>query len=168
MNDLIVNSISNTIAAVGISATIVISAAWVIRSIITSMKQRANTRTRAELYNKLFDKFGSAPELVEFLRSDAGLRFIEEQAAEPSQPLMKIMSSIRLGVSLGLVGGGILVVGNLWDRTFGEDIYNMIALVGTVALTAGVGFIIAAAISYKLCKSWGLIPSLKNESVTEH
>jgi hypothetical protein len=168
MNDLIVNSISNTIAAVGISATIVISAAWVIRSIITSMKQRANTRTRAELYNKLFDKFGSAPELVEFLRSDAGLRFIEEQAAEPSQPLMKIMSSIRLGVSLGLVGGGILVVANLWDRTFGEDIYNMIALVGTVALTAGVGFIIAAAISYKLCKSWGLIPSLKNESVTEH
>ena len=50
MNDLIVDCISNTIAAVGISATIVISAAWVIKSIIISMKQRANTRTRAELY----------------------------------------------------------------------------------------------------------------------
>jgi len=161
MDDLSVNSISNTVAAVVIGPTIIVSAAWIIASIIRSIKERANTRTRAEIYNKLIDKFGSAPELVEFLRSDAGLRFIEEQALEPSQPLMKIISSVRLGVSLGLVGGGILVVANLWDRTLGEDLYNMSAIAGTVALTAGAGFIIAAMISYKLCKMWGFMPDIK-------
>ena len=167
MDDLSVNSISNTVSAVVIGATIIVSAAWIITSIMKSIKERANTRTRAEIYNKLIDKFGSAPELVEFLRSDAGLRFIEEQTIEPSQPLMKIMSSVRLGVTLALIGGGTLVVANLWDRTFGEDLYNMIALAGTVALTAGAGFIISAAISYKLCQLWGLMPSIKQEKTNE-
>src|SRR5215813_8638315 len=150
MDDLSVNSISNTVAAVVIGPTIIISTTWIIISILQSIKERANTRTRAEIYNKLIDKFGSAPELVEFLKIDAGSRFIEEQTVEPSQPLMKIMGSIRLGVSLALVGVGTLVVANLWDNTLGRDLFNMIALAGTVALTAGAGFIISAAISYKL------------------
>lgn len=168
MDDLTVNSLLNTVSAVVIGATIIICAAWIITSIVTSMKQRANTRTRTDVYNRLIDKFSSTPELIEFLRSDAGLRFIEEQTVEPSQPLMKIMNSIRLGVSLALVGGGMLVVGNLWDRTLGDDLYTVIALGGTVALTAGAGFIVAAAISYKLCKSWGLMPSVEKGKANDH
>src|SRR5688572_10063727 len=161
MNDLIVNSLLNTVSAVMIGSTIIVCSAWIITTIVTSLRQRANTRTRTEVYNRLIDKFGSAPELVEFLRSDAGLRFIEEQTVEPAQPLTKILSSIRLGVSLALVGLGMLVVGNVWDNALGNDLYVVLALGGTVALTAGAGFIIAAAISYKLCKVWGLIPSIE-------
>ena len=163
MDDLIVNSVMNTVSAVVIGATIIICSAWIITSIVASMRQRANIRTRTEVYNRLIDKFGSAAELVEFLRSDAGLSFIEEQTVEPSQPLTKILSSIRLGVSLALVGLGMLVVGNVWDNALGKDLYIVLGLGGTVALTAGAGFIIAAAISYKLCKTWGLIPSVETE-----
>jgi hypothetical protein len=163
MNDLTVNSVMNTVSAVVIAATIIVSFAWIITSIVTSIRQRANTRTRAEVYNRLIDKFGTAPELVDFLQSNAGLRFIEEQTVEVSQPLSKILGSIRLGVSLALIGGGMLIVANLWDRTLGEDLYIVIALGGTVALTAGAGFVIAAAISYKLCKSCGLIPNVETE-----
>jgi hypothetical protein len=158
MNELAINSLMNTVSAVVIGATIIISIAWIITSIVTSMRQRANTRMRTEVYNRLIDKFSSAPELIEFLRSDAGLRFIEEQTVETSQPLAKILSSIRLGVSLALVGGGMLLVGNFWDRTLGPDLYIVLGVGGTVAVTAGAGFIIAAAISYKLCKMWGLLP----------
>lgn len=167
MDDLTVNSLLNTVSAVVIGATIIICAAWVITSIVTSMRQRANTRTRAEIYNRLIDKFGTAPELVEFFQSDAGLRFIEDQTVEPSQPLTKILNSIRLGVSLALAGGGMLVVANLWDRALGEDLYVVLALGGTVALTAGTGFMIAAAISYKLSKSWGLVPEAKTEKAND-
>ena len=163
MDDLIVNSLMNTVSAVVIGATIIICSAWIITSIVTSMRQRANTRTRTEVYNRLIDKFGSASELIEFLRSDAGLRFIEEQTLGPAQPLTKILSSIRLGVSLALVGLGMLIVGNIWDYALGNDLYVVVALGGTVALTAGAGFIIAAAISYKLCKTWGLIPGIETE-----
>jgi hypothetical protein len=163
MDDLTVNGILNTVSAVVIGSTIIISSAWVITSIVASMRQRANTRTRTEVYNRLIDKFASAPELVEFLKSDAGLRFIEEQAVEPSQPLAKILGSIRLGVSLALVGLGMLLVGNIWSNELGNDLYIVLALGGTVALTAGLGFIIAAAVSYKLCRTWGLIPGVEAE-----
>lgn len=164
MNDLAVNSITNTVSAVVIGSAIIIASAWVITSIVGSMKQRANTRIRAEIYNKLIDKFGSAPELIEFLRSDAGLRLIEEQTVEPSQPLARILSSVRLGVSLSLIGGGMIVVANIWDWTLGQDLWVAIALGGTVALTAGVGFLIAAGISWKLCRRWGLIPNVRRET----
>lgn len=158
MDQLIVNSLLNTVSAVVIGSTIIIASAWVITSIVTSMKQRANTRTRSEVYNRLIDKFGSAPVLIEFLQSDAGLRFIEEQTVEPSQPLVKILGSIRLGTSFGLVGLGMLVFANIWDNALGRETFLTLALGGTVAVTAGAGFIIAAAVSYKLCRMWGLIP----------
>lgn len=151
----------NTISAVVIGSTIIICAAWIITSIVTTLKQRANTRTRAEVFNKLIDKFGTAPEFIEFLRSDAGLRFIEEQTVEYSPMLTKILGSVRFGVSLTLIGGGTLIFANAWDIILGNDIFTIIALAGTVALTAGVGFIIAAAVSYRLCRSWGLIPSIE-------
>jgi len=161
MDPLTANSLFNTVSAVVLSATIIISCAWVITSIVTSMKQRANTRTRADVYNKLIDKFGTSAELIAFLQSDAGLRFIEEQSVEISQPLSKILGSVRLGVSLALTGLGMLVVANTWDMTLGNDMYIVLALGGTVALTAGAGFIIAAAVSYRLCRMWGLIPGAK-------
>jgi len=158
----------NTVSAVVIGSTIIICSAWVITSIVTSIKQRANTRTRTEIYNKLIDKFGAATELIEFLRSDAGLRFIEEHAVEPAQPLVKILNSIRLGVSLALIGAGMLIVGNVWDMTLGQDVWIVLALGGTVAFTAGAGFIIAAVISYKLCKAWGLIPVVETKEAKDH
>jgi hypothetical protein len=167
MNDLTVNSLTNTVSAVVIGSTIIISSAWVITSIVASMRQRANTRVRAEIYHKLIDKFGSAAELIEFFRSDAGLRLIEEQTVEPSQPLARILSSIRLGVSLALIGGGMILVANIWDWTLGQDIWVAIALAGTVALTAGAGFLIAAGISWKLCNMWGLIPNVRRETANE-
>ena len=161
MDDLTVNSVLNTVSAVVIGATIIICCAWVVTSIVRSMKQRANTRTRAEIYNRLVDKFETAPEFIEFLQSDAGLRFIEEQTVETSQPLTTILGSIRLGVSLALIGLGMITVSNIWDNTLGNDLYIVLALGGTVALTAGAGFIISAAISYRICKSWGLMPDVK-------
>jgi len=160
MDNLTANALLNTISAVVIGSTVIICCAWIVTVVVNSMRQRANTRTRLETYNKLIDKFSSAPELIEFLRSDAGLRFIEEQTIEPSQPLTKIMSSIRLGVSLALVGLGTLFVSNTWSGELGNELYTALALAGTIALTAGSGFIIAAAISYKLCKLWGIIPDI--------
>jgi len=162
MNDLIVNSLMNTVSAVVIGSTIIVCMAWVITSIVSSIKQRANTRTRAEVYNRLIDKFGTAAELVDFLKSDAGLRFIEEQAVDESQPMSRVLGSIRLGVSLALIGLGMVAVAELWYREL-SDLYVVIALGGTIALTAGAGFIISAVISYKLLKAWGLLPGLGKE-----
>ena len=110
-------------------------------------------------YEYVFAGYGFMAEDEEFVSAieDAGLRFIEEQSVETSKPLSNVLRTTRLGISLALIGSGTLLVANLWDRTLGENLYVVLALGGTIALTAGTGFLIAAAISYKLCRSLGLI-----------
>ena len=60
------------------------------------------------------------------------------------------------------VAAGMVAVAELWYREL-SDLYVVIALGGTIALTAGAGFIISAVISYKLLKAWGLLPGLGKE-----
>ena len=166
MDPLTVNSVLNTVSAVVIGATIIICSAWIINSIVTSIRQRANTRTRADVYNRLVDKFGTAPEFIQFLQSDAGLKFIEEQTVDVSQPIAKILGSVRLGVTLALTGFGMIVVGNIWSQTLGDELWVVLGLGGTVALTAGAGFIVAAVVSYKLSRALGLIPVVESKKPT--
>jgi len=100
MNDLIVSEILNGITTAVFGVAVIICVAWVAVTVVAALKQRANTRTRAEIYNRLIDKFGTAPEFSAFLQSDAGLKFIEENAVQAAAPLGKILGSMQIGIIL--------------------------------------------------------------------
>ncbi len=157
MNDLIVNEIVSGITSLFFGVTIIICVTWIVINVLSSLKQRANTKTRAEIYSRLIDKFGTAPEFIAFLQSDAGLKFIEENTVQTSVPLTKILTSVQIGIILSLLGFGLLVTGNVFGESLGGDLYIVLTVGGTIGLTIGVGFLISAAISYKLCKSWGIL-----------
>src|SRR3954463_8543251 len=111
MNDLIVQQILSNITITIFGVAIIICIAWIVVTIVTALKQRANTRTRGEIYNRLIDKFGTAPEMVAFLQSEAGRQFIEENALQTISPIGKILASIQRGIVLTLPGAGLLVAG---------------------------------------------------------
>ena len=157
MNELIVNGIVNGITALFFGVTIIICVSWIAINIVKALKQRANTRTRAEIYSRLIDKFGTAPEFIAFLQSDAGLKFIEENAVQTGAPLGKILASLQIGVILTLLGIGVLVLGNIFGSSRGGDLYIALNIGGTAGLMIGVGFLISSAISYRLCKIWGIL-----------
>ena len=157
MNDIIVSEILNSITTAVFGVVIIVCAAWIVVTIVTALKGRANTRTRADIYNRLIDKFGTAPELIAFLQSDAGLKFIEENTVQPAEPLGKILASIRIGVVLTLLGAGLLITGNIFGESLGGDLYIVLTVGGIVGLTIGIGLLISAAISYRLCKAWGIL-----------
>jgi hypothetical protein len=157
MDDLIVNNILNGITALAFGVAIIISVAWIVVNVVTALKQRANTRTRAEIYHRLIDKFGTAPEFIAFLESDAGMKFIEENTVQTSVPLTKILASIQRGIILGLLGAGLLVLGNIFGGSLGGDLYIVLTVSGTIGMMIGLGFLISAGISYKLCKVWGIL-----------
>ncbi len=136
---------------------IIVCAAWIVVTIVTALKGRANTRTRADIYNRLIDKFGTAPELIAFLQSDAGLKFIEENTVQPAEPLGKILASIRIGIVLALLGAGLLITGNIFGESLGGDLYIVLTVGGIVGLMIGIGLLISAAVSYRLCKTWGIL-----------
>ena len=157
MNDIIVSEILNSITTTVFGVVIIVCAAWIVVTIVTALKGRANTRTRADIYNRLIDKFGTAPELIAFLQSDAGLKFIEENTVQPAEPLGKILASIRIGVVLTLLGAGLLITGNIFGESLGGDLYIVLTVGGIVGLMIGIGLLISAAVSYRLCKTWGIL-----------
>lgn len=159
MNDIIVSEILNTVTALVFGVVIIISVVWIAVAVIIALKQRANTRTRAEIYNRLIDKFGTAPEFISFLQSDAGLRFIEENTVQNFAPLGKILASLQIGVVLALLGAGLLVTGNIFGGSLGGDLYIVLTVGGVVGLMIGSGLLISSAISYRLCKAWGIFPA---------
>ena len=159
MNDLIVREIINGVTTLVFGVVIIVCVAWIVAAVVTALKQRANTRTRSEIYNRLIDKFATAPEFIAFLQSDAGLKFIEENAAEPSVPLGRILASVQIGIVLALLGAGLLVTGNIFGGSLGGDLYIVLTVGGVIGLMIGGGLLISAAVSYRLCKAWGILPA---------
>lgn len=147
--------LENLVAAV-FGVVLIICVAWIIINITRTLKQRANTRTRADIYNRLIDKFGTAPEFITFLQSDAGLRFIEENTVEPASPVGRILTSMQIGIVLSLLGLGLLFIAGT-EGSVGHDFYIIVTMIGIVGLMIGVGLLASAYVSQRLCKSWGIL-----------
>lgn len=112
-------------------------------------------RVQAAVQTKLIDRFGSAPELVEFLKSPEGRQFVGDIEQLPRHVAgEQILGGIRKGVTTALLGVGFLCVYMFWD--------NLGMLIpGFILLTLGLGFFISTIISVKLSRSWGLLPPKK-------
>jgi len=154
MDDQTLHHFMEDLSPIVIGITLIIAAAWVITVIVKAFKQKSILQTRAELYNRLLDKFGSANEFAEYLESEIGRQFVEEITVQGAAPTSKILSSIQKGVIMTLIGFGMVVLANLF---FGGDLFNVIAVGGTIALMLGIGFLVSTVITYRLSKSWGLM-----------
>ena len=150
------NGIFENLAMMGLGMTLIICVAWIVTNIVRSLKQRANTRTRADIYNRLIDKFGAAPEFIAFLQSDAGLRFIEENTVEPAAPVGRILTSMQIGIVLSLLGLGLLFIAGT-EGSVGHDFYVITMMIGIVGLMIGIGLLVSAYVSQRLCKAWGIL-----------
>ena len=157
MDDQTLHHFMEDLSPILIGITLIIAAAWVITGIVKAFNQKSILQTRAELYNRLLDKFGSANEFAEYLESDTGRQFVEEITVRSAPPTNKILNSIQRGVILVLAGLGLLVLGNLFDNSLGGDLYIVLVVGGTTGLMLGIGFLISTAITYYLSKSWGLL-----------
>lgn len=137
-----------------VSTTMVIAGAWIISLLIAAFKNRAHLRAQTDLRNRMMEKFSSADEFTLFLKSEAGSVFFENLTSEPATPLNKILSSIKIGTILTLLGIGFFILAAT-SKT--EDAATALYIVCTVTFTVGIGFLVSSAISYRLAKVWGLI-----------
>lgn len=145
------------LSSIIVGVVLIVTAAWVIGTVVRAFRDRANWQTRADLYTRLLDKFGSSAEFVDYLQSDAGRQFFEELPVQVSSTTSRILNSIQRGIILVLLGVGLLILGNIFDKSLGGDLYIVLTVSGTVGLMVGAGFLISTGISYYLSKSWGLL-----------
>jgi heme/copper-type cytochrome/quinol oxidase subunit 3 len=125
----------------------------VLRSYFVNRRLRDNARLWVELQGKVVDRFGSAPEVVRYLESDAGQRMLEGQVTSSASPHARILDAVHTGLLVFLGGIGLQAASAGADA----EVRSILRTVGTVGSILGVGFLASAAISWFLLRRWGLL-----------
>ena len=155
------NNIVEPIAIVAIMATIALFAAWLLRTGLDYVRWNRHSRLRAEIHAKLLDRFTANQELLAYVETPAGKRFLESTSvpvdkgdASMGAPIRNVMLSVRAGLVLALGGAGLyLAIPRIADPGAGDVLYVM----AIVAFAIGIGFILAAGSSLVLSRRLGLI-----------
>jgi hypothetical protein len=120
-------------------------AAVLIMYFITRTRQR-RAELQAEMQSKLIDRFGSAPEMITFLQSDAGRDFVAGVQSAPETLLRdRIIGSFTRSIILTSFGGGFVFLAFWADDAF--------AIPAALLFSLGIGYFIATIVSWKLSTS---------------
>jgi hypothetical protein len=108
-------------------------------------QRQARIQARIQFQKQLLDKFSSGREFAEFLGSEGSQQFLQEFWSQSRGPREPILSALRNGIVLAVLGLGMLGL-SLTRRGF--------LVPAVLVLALGVGFLISMAISYRLSKQW--------------
>lgn len=147
------------IAVVGLVASTI---SWNIWVFSTNSRRRQVSRDVADLHARILDKCAANQELLKYVESEPGRRFLESAATYDSNPLDRILYAIQSGTILFLLGVAGLLIRQMDDD---PDVRRILLVLGSGALAIGIGFLISAATSYFLCRSWGVLKTSRGESL---
>jgi hypothetical protein len=116
---------------------------------VTRGRQR-KVEMQTQMQSRLIDRFGTAPELIEFLHSPAGRQFVQGvQSAPGAFARERILSGFTRAIVLLSLGGAFIFLQLTLDDDFAVPAALLTAL--------GIGYLVATFVSYKM--SGKLVPS---------
>jgi hypothetical protein len=135
-------------------------ATWLIRLVVTHRRWNRVSKVQFETHSKILDRFTSNDELLAYVQTPAGRRFLES-APIPAQdlqqtiaaPLSRILWSVQAGIVLVVVGIGLLQV----SGRFIDEPAQLLNVIGVLTLSLGGGFIVSAIAAYALSRKLGLL-----------
>lgn len=134
---------------------------WLIRTIVQERRWSRLSRTQSEVHGKLLDRFTANEDLIAYVQSPAGRRFLESAPipieSEPgavAAPIARMFWSIQIGIVVAAGALGLLLVSSRFEKDASTSLFAL----GTVALCVGAGFAISGAVSYLLSRRMGLWP----------
>jgi hypothetical protein len=151
---------------VGVTFTLI----WIIRTLVEYRRWHRTSKVHTEVHNKLLDRFTANDDLMAYIQTPAGKRFLEsaplnlEGPPRPvGAPFSRILWSLQAGIILGAGALGLLYVSG---RVI-EEVAQAMFGIGVLALTVGAGFIVSAGASLLLSRRLGLlepVPSPRTHS----
>lgn len=135
---------------------------WIVWIVANNRRRGKVAEVQAQMQAKLFEKFGSSQEMIAYLNSEAGAKFLESASIEHTRPIGRVLGSIQAGFILCLLGIAMLIVRAATPaHAFYDEIQRAQSTQGLLAvslilLALGIGFLVSAGVSYKLSKNWGL------------
>ena len=150
------------LAAITVALIVLAALGWMIRSLIDYRRWARLSRVQAEAHNKLLDRMTANEELLAYVQSPAGARFLESApisldpgARSVGAPFSRILWSVQAGLVLASGGFGLQYVSGRIINEAAQPIYSM----GVLAVALGVGFVLSAGVSYVLSHRLGLFAS---------
>lgn len=133
---------------------------WILRTAIDHRRWLRVSKIQSEVHSKLLDRFTSNQDLLAYVQTPAGKRFLESApiSIDPASrsltaPLGRIFFSVQAGVVLALAGIGLSWISR---QLTDQDVTQPLFVVGVLALAVGLGFVLSAVIAYALSRRLGL------------
>jgi hypothetical protein len=134
--------------------------AWLLRTLIEHRRWSRLSRTQVEVHGKLMDRLQSNEDLLAYMQTPAGKRFLESAPipldSSPravSAPIGRILWSVQVGLIMAMAGFGLRIVGGTIDKNVAQPLLAM----GVLAVAVGIGFLLSAVVSFLLSKRLGLL-----------
>ncbi|MGH9386118.1 MAG: hypothetical protein ACRD2N_17720 [Vicinamibacterales bacterium] len=148
-------------AFLGVSAFIGVLT-WLVRAVIQHRRWLRLSKVQAEVHTKLMDRLTTNDELLAYIQSPAGRRFLESapiqsESDTPRQgaPVGPIIWSMMAGIVFATVGAGF----RLAAQSVTDEAQQAFTVVGVIILALGAGFILSAIMAYLVSARLGLFPS---------
>jgi hypothetical protein len=156
--------LAGTGVVMGVSALLGVFV-WVVRSIIDHRRWLRLSRVQAEVHTKLLDRLTTNEDLLSYIQSPAGRRFLEsapitmeQEPRATTAPVGRIIWSLQAGLVLAALGSGFWFVQQNVSPEAAEGFF----IIGVLALSLGVGFTVSAALAYVVSARLGLVPKPKS------
>jgi hypothetical protein len=137
--------------------------AWLVRSAIDYRRWLRAMKIQTEAHTKIVDRLASNEDLLAYMQSAAGQRFLTSSPIAPSSmdrvtppmgaPFNRILWSVQAGVVLTTAGAG------LWLAKNGviDEAAQAMQVIAILTMALGVGFVLSALASYGLSRQLGLV-----------
>jgi hypothetical protein len=134
---------------------------WLTHVLLENRRWGRIFKLQTDVHGKLIERFGTSQEVLTYMGTDAGKRFLEatpiavgfERQAPVPSPVARVLTPLQIGIVMTLLGAGLLSL-----RHSVADGGSALLVVGTVVLMPGLGFIISAGITWVLARHLGLMP----------
>ncbi|HLZ40839.1 MAG TPA: hypothetical protein VKQ11_07750 [Candidatus Sulfotelmatobacter sp.] len=134
---------------------------WLTHVLLENRRWNRIFKLQTDVHSKLIERFGTSQEVLTYMSTEAGKRFLEATPIavgfEPSQPVpspvARVLTPLQIGIVMTLLGIGLIFL-----RHSVPDGAAPLLVLGTVILMPGLGFIISAGVTWMLGRHLGLMP----------
>jgi hypothetical protein len=132
---------------------------WLIKTLIEHRRWSRLSKIQTDVHNKLLDRFTANEDLLAYIQTPAGRRFLEsapiplDSPRAIGAPLGRILWSAQAGAVLTVLGIGVTIVAS----NSLEEVAAPLAAFGIVIVALGLGFVVSAILAYVLTRRFGLL-----------
>jgi len=132
---------------------------WLLKSLIEHRRWSRLSKIQTDVHNKLLDRFTSNEDLLAYIQTPVGRKFLEsapiplDSPRSVSAPVGRILWSAQVGAVLTVLGVGVEIVS--WSAI--EELAGPIRSMGAIIVALGIGFLVSALLAYLLSRRFGLM-----------